>query len=206
MKVQLFSYIFPIFLLDAYLPLPAVARSPRPDDNPWERVTTPTRQSHSAAVGFYSAGCLDGAVKIPADGNGYHLMRLSRHRFWAHSSLLQFIGSFGEQTKTQLNDAFLVGDTAQARGGPFTKGHASHQIGLDADIWFLTAKEAHISGSPSAGQRENISALSMLNPRGQKYPLRLNPPGVSDLDSRLWNNRNPLRIVLDRNLRLPSSL
>ena len=29
----------------------------------------------------------------------------------------------------------LVGDMAQARGGPMLTGHASHQVGLDADIW-----------------------------------------------------------------------
>jgi penicillin-insensitive murein DD-endopeptidase len=29
----------------------------------------------------------------------------------------------------------LVGDVSQPRGGPMLSGHASHQIGLDADIW-----------------------------------------------------------------------
>ena len=30
----------------------------------------------------------------------------------------------------------LVGDMSQPRGGPMKSGHASHQIGLDVDIWF----------------------------------------------------------------------
>ncbi|MBY0576261.1 MAG: penicillin-insensitive murein endopeptidase, partial [Gallionellaceae bacterium] len=29
----------------------------------------------------------------------------------------------------------LARDIAQPRGGPALSGHASHQIGLDADIW-----------------------------------------------------------------------
>ena len=29
----------------------------------------------------------------------------------------------------------LVGDMSQPRGGPMFTGHASHQVGLDADIW-----------------------------------------------------------------------
>ena len=29
----------------------------------------------------------------------------------------------------------LLGDISQPRGGPMLSGHASHQIGLDADIW-----------------------------------------------------------------------
>ena len=29
----------------------------------------------------------------------------------------------------------LIGDMSQPRGGPMVSGHASHQIGLDVDIW-----------------------------------------------------------------------
>src|SRR5690606_13690260 len=29
-----------------------------------------------------------------------------------------------------------VGDMSQPRGGPMSSGHASHQTGLDIDIWF----------------------------------------------------------------------
>ena len=45
-------------------------------------------------------------------------------------------------------NGLLVGDISQPRGGPMLTGHASHQIGLDADIWLtpmpnriLTAQE-----------------------------------------------------------------
>ena len=34
---------------------------------------------------------------------------------------------------------FYVGDMAQPRGGPLPFGHASHQTGLDVDIWFTAA-------------------------------------------------------------------
>ena len=34
---------------------------------------------------------------------------------------------------------------AQPRGGPIATGHASHQIGLDADIWFTPAPTRRLS-------------------------------------------------------------
>ena len=42
----------------------------------------------------------------------------------------------------------LVGDISQPRGGPMLTGHASHQIGLDADIW-LTPMPDRASHRPS---------------------------------------------------------
>lgn len=52
----------------------------------------------------------------------------------------------------------LVGDISQPRGGPMPSGHASHQVGLDVDIWFTPMPEERLS----AQQREELSATSML--------------------------------------------
>ena len=52
----------------------------------------------------------------------------------------------------------LVGDIGQPRGGPALSGHASHQIGLDADIW-LTPMPDHLL---SREEREEISAVMMV--------------------------------------------
>ena len=48
----------------------------------------------------------------------------------------------------------MIGDMSQPRGGPMITGHASHQIGLDADIWFtpmpdhvLTREEREFDGA-----------------------------------------------------------
>lgn len=38
-------------------------------------------------------------------------------------------------------------------------GHASHQLGLDADIWFMPMPERTLSPA----ERETISAVSMVN-------------------------------------------
>ena len=44
----------------------------------------------------------------------------------------------------------LVGDISQARGGPMLTGHASHQVGLDADIWLTPMPDARADARRSA--------------------------------------------------------
>jgi penicillin-insensitive murein endopeptidase len=52
----------------------------------------------------------------------------------------------------------LVGDIGQPRGGPALSGHASHQMGLDADVW-LTPMPDHLF---SRLEREETSATMMV--------------------------------------------
>ena len=51
---------------------------------------------------------------------------------------------------------------SQPRGGPMMTGHASHQLGLDADIWMLPPQ----SLSLTPAQREKISSQSVVNKAG----------------------------------------
>ncbi|HHN73294.1 MAG TPA: hypothetical protein ENK13_04315, partial [Thermopetrobacter sp.] len=62
----------------------------------------------------------------------------------------------------------LVGDLSQPRGGPMTSGHASHQIGLDADIW-LTPMPAR---TLTRRERETMSAVLMTRDRRHINPAR----------------------------------
>src|SRR5262245_6509243 len=41
------------------------------------------------AIGFYSRGCLAGAVALPVDGKTWQVMRLSRNRNWGHPDLIR---------------------------------------------------------------------------------------------------------------------
>ena len=52
----------------------------------------------------------------------------------------------------------LVGDLSQPRGGPMLTGHASHQVGLDADIWLTPMPDRRLTEQ----EREDLSATSML--------------------------------------------
>jgi penicillin-insensitive murein endopeptidase len=109
------------------------------------------RETEAAAVpahvyGFYSKGCIAGARPLPLDGPDWQVMRPSRNRFWGHPALIAFIERLAARVKqTTRWPGILIGDMAQPRGGPMINGHASHQIGLDADVWLRPMPERRLS-------------------------------------------------------------
>jgi penicillin-insensitive murein endopeptidase len=113
------------------------------------------------AVGSYSRGCLAGAVPLPPDGPYHQAMRLSRNRNWGHPELVAYLEDLSKKVHERSGwPGILVGDLAQPRGGPMLSGHASHQIGLDADIWLMPPPNSRYSTQ----EREEISAVSVLLP------------------------------------------
>ena len=90
----------------------------------------------SRSIGSYAHGCLAGGQALPVNGPAWQVMRLSRNRNWGHPRLVAFVEKLADDSqKVDHWPGLLVGDMAQPMGGPMTSGHASHQIGLDADIW-----------------------------------------------------------------------
>ena len=67
-------------------------------------------------------------------------MRLSRNRNWGHPKLVEFLERLSAKGAKVGWPGLLVGDMAQPRGGPMLTGHASHQVGLDADIWLTRCR------------------------------------------------------------------
>lgn len=113
------------------------------------------------AIGFYSKGCLAGAARLPDNGKAWQAMRLSRNRHWGHPKLVALLQRFATEVQEKDNwPGLLMGDIAQPRGGPMLTGHASHQIGLDADVWLTPMPNRRLTRK----ERENISAISMLAP------------------------------------------
>ena len=125
-------------------PLPPLAKPATPATPAKElfaRKTTPATLS-ARSIGFYSKGCLAGAVALPINGETWQVMRVSRNRNWGHPALVRFIEEFSERAARNGWPGLLLGDMSQPRGGPMLNGHASHQVGLDADIW-LTPMPHH---------------------------------------------------------------
>ncbi len=111
------------------------------------------------AIGFYSRGCLSGGKWLPVDGPAWQAMRLSRNRNWGHPELVDLVKKLATESKKAGDwPGLLVGDLTQPRGGPMTSGHASHQVGLDADIWLTPMPDRRFSWE----ERERTSAVSML--------------------------------------------
>ena len=110
------------------------------------------------AIGSYSRGCLVGGVALPVNGGGWQVMRLSRNRNWGHPRLVAYLGQLAKDARAIGWPGVLIGDLAQPRGGPMLTGHASHQIGLDADIWLTPMPNRVLTRQ----EREEMTAISML--------------------------------------------
>src|SRR5579863_10681475 len=94
-------------------------------------------------IGFYSKGCIAGAHALPINGKTWQVMRLSRNRNWAHPEMIALLERLSAKAHKDAGwPGLLIGDMSQPRGGPMLTGHASHQVGLDADIW-LTPMPDH---------------------------------------------------------------
>lgn len=132
------------------------------EENPWAEIKTPSL-GKQAIVGFYSGGCLGGASPLPLDGRGYQTMRPSRHRNYGTVELIDFVNRLTHATVDQKVGVLLIGDMSQPRGGPMPPpAHASHQLGLDVDIWYWIQPDAQFR-SLTTEERENLSAISLVD-------------------------------------------
>jgi penicillin-insensitive murein endopeptidase len=114
------------------------------------------------AIGSYAKGCLAGGKSLAVNGPAWQVMRLSRNRNWGHPDLVKLVERLAIEAKA--NDGWnglLVGDLAQPRGGPMLSGHASHQIGLDADVWLTPMPDRILTNK----ERETISARLVVKDR-----------------------------------------
>jgi hypothetical protein len=139
---------------------------PRPRPSADKRI----RWRRSLALGSPSAGRLARGVELPARGRHFAtwdpILRQSPNRAWrrwATDRLVRLLLGLAREYRAAHPNArpLLVGDLSRQRGGDFGPrfgyiGHASHQNGLDADIYYPRR-----DGAPKA------------------------PRGVADIDRRL---------------------
>jgi penicillin-insensitive murein DD-endopeptidase len=113
----------------------------------------------SRSIGFYARGCLAGGEALPVNGPAWQVMRLSRNRNWGNPELVAFLEKLSNTVpKVSRWPGLLVGDMSQPRGGPMFTGHASHQIGLDADVWLTPMPKRELSRE----EREEMSATMVV--------------------------------------------
>jgi penicillin-insensitive murein endopeptidase len=145
------------------------------------------------SIGSYVRGCLAGGKMLPVNGPAWQAMRLSRNRNWGHPLLVSYVEKLATDAQKLDNwPGLLVGDLAQPMGGPMVSGHASHQIGLDADIWLKPMPPKTLTND----ERENISADSVIT----ADQLAINPevwqPGHVQLLKRAASYPNVARIFV----------
>jgi murein endopeptidase len=123
----------------------------------------------STAVGTHTAGRLEQGVRLPAEGRAFFtwdpVLRRSPNRAWRRwgtDRLVRVLLRVAREHQAAHPRAprMSIGDLSRPRGGDFGPqfgyiGHASHQNGLDADVYY-----------PRADGRERAPRYaSQINPR-----------------------------------------
>jgi penicillin-insensitive murein endopeptidase len=163
-----------------------LARLPADAAKRWFGLATTPAPGPARSIGDYTKGCVAGAVQLPPDGPTWEVMRPSRNRAWGHPVLIGFLQRIAAMVPSAASwPGLLVGDIGQPRGGPMLTGHASHQVGLDADIWFTPMPPGRLSAS----ERDNISATDVVT------------AGGADVDPRVWGPQ--YRLMLETFAKAP---
>lgn len=164
------------------------------------------------SIGSHAAGCVAGARSLPPEGTGYQVIRLSRNRNWGHPVLIDMLSDLGRRAAAARLGTLLIGDMGQPRGGPMPSGHASHTIGLDADVWlrldlspmarterehlseiiYVDYDRARVAPAWSAKQA-NLVRLAAVDPRVER--IFVHPTIKRALCEADWSDRSWLRKV-----------
>lgn len=104
-----------------------------------KKITHPVAGS-AQSIGAFSNGCIVGAQELPLQSDTYQVMRTDQRRYFGHPDLVLFIQRLGNQVHNLGLGTMLIGDMGMPAGGRFNGGHASHQTGLDVDIFLQLPK------------------------------------------------------------------
>jgi penicillin-insensitive murein DD-endopeptidase len=126
--------------------------------SPWSEVPGPSA-GPPHVIGEAARGCLAGATMLPTEGPGFQVIHLSRRRNFSHPQTVDFVERLGRAAAASGLAPFYVGDMSLPRGGPMPNGHASHQSGVDVDIWFNLDPKPDLA--PAA--REDVPLPTMVN-------------------------------------------
>ena len=167
MKKRLFTALSAVIFSAVLFSMPAQA-SPQE----WQKIKRPL-PGEPQPIGGYSNGCIIGAQALPSEGDGYQVIRLNRNRFYGHPDMIRYLQRLGKKVKAAGMPDMLVGDIAMPGGGRFLTGHASHQMGLDADIWLRMGRMSAKDALNSDGK-----GLLVVNRKAQR------------VDDRIWNDHH----------------
>lgn len=140
-------------------------------------LSAPSRQA-AMPVGTYAKGCAAGQVELPESGPTWQAMRLSRNRNWGQPEMIAFLRDLSVAATRVGWKGLYFGDISQPRGGP-TPGHASHQIGLDADVWLLPPQRLDLTRA----EREKISSIPVRSADQRSVTANWTPAHAAFLEA-----------------------
>ena len=136
------------FLFLAVSAVTAAARGPAPGP------------LHIIGGGPNTGGCIAGAISLPAEGPGFQTIHLDRSAFWGAPQTIAHLELFAHEAAEAGLPTLLMEDISKPRGGPMPGGHASHQIGLDADVGL----DMRPRGPLMVSQRQSIELRGIVRP------------------------------------------
>ena len=105
-----------------------------------------------------SGGCIAGAERLPAAGEGFQTIHLNRSSFWGAAPTIERVKLLGAQAHRAGLADFYVEDISNPRGGPMAGGHAAHQVGLDVDIGLDPRPKAALTPA----ERETVEVTGVV--------------------------------------------
>jgi penicillin-insensitive murein endopeptidase len=90
-------------------------------------------------------------------------VRTSRNRHWGHPATIAFVRDLAAAAQKAGLAILYIGDMSQPRGGPMPYGHASHQTGMDVDVWFNLAPKPTVE-PPAAREAIALPSLVLAGP------------------------------------------
>jgi penicillin-insensitive murein endopeptidase len=145
-------------------------------------------------IGGQSGGCIAGAVRLPDNAAGMQTIRSAKSSFWGAPSTIERLQLLARRAQAAGLPDLFMGDISNPRGGPLAGGHASHQLGIDADVYFDLSAPHPVR--PVAA-REGMEPPSLVRPDGLAVdPARWRPEhmtllrivaGLPDVDRVLVN-------------------
>ncbi|WP_300000971.1 penicillin-insensitive murein endopeptidase [uncultured Cedecea sp.] len=142
---------------------------------PWQKIEHPINGS-AQSIGGFSNGCIVGAHGLPLENSHYQVMRPDQRRYFGHPDLVAFIQRLSQQAAQQTGGTVLVGDMGMPAGGRFSSGHASHQTGLDVDIFLQLPKKRWTSA-----QLLRPQAIDLVAANGKRVVPALWKPEIASL-------------------------
>ncbi|ACS86369.1 penicillin-insensitive murein endopeptidase [Musicola paradisiaca] len=158
---------------------------------PWQAITQPVAGSPQS-IGAFANGCIVGARPLPLQAGDYQVMRVDQRRYFGHPDLLAFINRLSSQVHRATGGTVLIGDMGMPAGGRFSSGHASHQSGLDVDIWLQLPRQRW-----SQQQLLQPQPLDLVMADGRRVNPTLWSPDVMALVKTAAQDRDVTRIFVN---------
>ena len=134
-------------------------------------------QQPTRIVGGPGAGCIAGATELPSSGPGFVTIRQSRSSFWGAPSTIGALQLLAREAHAAGLGTLYMNDISLPHGGPMAGLHASHMLGLDADVWLDVRPKPELT----VAQRDAIEVQSLVAPDGRNVDQSRWMPGTERL-------------------------